>query len=78
MLFAVCAAVVFLLRGLERAGLVGGVFLAGYAVARMAAELFRQPDAHLGFLIGGATMGQLLSVPVLVCGLWLVLRARPR
>ena len=77
-LFAVCAAVVFLLRGLERTGLVGGVFLAGYAVARMMAELFRQPDAHLGFLIGGATMGQLLSLPVLVCGLWLVLRTRPR
>ena len=77
-LFAVCAALVFFARGLERRGLVGGVFLAGYAVARIAAELFRQPDAHLGFLLGGATMGQLLSLPVLLAGLWLILRARPR
>ena len=77
-LFAACAAVVFFMRGLERAGLVGGVFLAGYAIARILAELFRQPDAHLGFLFGGATMGQLLSIPVLIAGLWLIRRARPR
>lgn len=77
-LFAVCAALVFFARGLERAGLVGGVFLAGYALARGIAELFRQPDAHLGFLFGGATMGQLLSIPVLLAGLWLIRRARPR
>ena len=77
-LFAVCAALVFFMRGLERRGLVVGVFFAGYALARGVAELFRQPDAHLGFLVGGATMGQLLSVPVLIAGLWLIWRARPR
>ena len=77
-LFAVCAALVFFMRGLEKRGLVGGVFLAGYALARFVAELFRQPDAHLGFLAGGATMGQLLSVPVLIAGLWLIWQARPR
>ena len=36
------------------------------------AELFREPDAHLGFLIGGATMGQLLSVPMILFGLGLI------
>ena len=77
-LFAVCAALVFFMRGLERRGLVVGVFFAGYALARGVAELFRQPDAHLGFLVGGATMGQLLSGPVLIAGLWLIWRARPR
>ncbi len=77
-LFAVCAALVFFMRGLEKRGLVGGVFLTGYALARGVAELFRQPDAHLGFLAGGATMGQLLSVPVLIAGLWLIWQARPR
>ena len=77
-LFAVCAVVVFAMRGLERTGLVGGVFLAGYAIARGVAELFRQPDAHLGFLAGGATMGQLLSIPVLIAGIWLIRRARAR
>ena len=61
----------------HRAGFLTGVFLAGYAVARTIAELFRQPDTHLGFLLGGTTMGQWLSVPMLVLGLYLILR-RPR
>ena len=44
-----------------RRGFVAGAFLAGYGVARGIGELFRQPDAYLGFLFAGATMGQLLS-----------------
>jgi phosphatidylglycerol:prolipoprotein diacylglycerol transferase len=63
--------------GLRRyPGLVSGLFLAGYAVARMSGELFRQPDAQLGFLIFGTTMGQLLSIPLLVGGIALILWAR--
>jgi phosphatidylglycerol---prolipoprotein diacylglyceryl transferase len=61
-----------------RPGLLCGVFLAGYAVARLIGEVFRQPDAHLGFLVAGATMGQLLSLPMLAAGAWLILRARSR
>ena len=57
-------------------GLLGGAFLAGYAVARSIGELFRQPDAHLGFLVAGTTMGQLLSLPMLLLGLFLIIRAR--
>jgi phosphatidylglycerol:prolipoprotein diacylglycerol transferase len=60
----------------ERTGFLVGAFLAGYAVARAVGEVFRQPDAHLGFLFAGATMGQLLSVPMLVAGLWLMARTR--
>ena len=60
----------------KRRGLLSGVFLTGYAIARIIAELFREPDAHIGFLAGGATMGQLLSVPMLIAGLWLMARAR--
>src|SRR5690606_34080377 len=55
-----------------RPGLLGGLFLAGSGVARIVAELFREPDAHLGFLVGGVTMGQILSLPVLVLGLFLI------
>lgn len=61
----------------ERRGFVTGAFLAGYGVARSIGELFRQPDAFLGFLFAGATMGQLLSVPMILVGAWLMLRARP-
>jgi phosphatidylglycerol:prolipoprotein diacylglycerol transferase len=60
-----------------RPGFVAGAFLAGYGVARSIGELFRQPDANLGFLFAGATMGQLLSVPMILAGAWLMLRARP-
>src|SRR5438067_4804463 len=52
----------------QRPGIVTGIFLIGYAVARMSGELFRQPDAQLGFLAFGTTMGQLLSIPVLIAG----------
>ena len=61
----------------QRPGTLTGVFLMGYAVARIIVEFFRQPDAQLGFLFWGVTMGQLLSLPLLLVGLWLVLRARP-
>lgn len=58
-----------------RYGLLTGLFLCGYAVFRSTAELFREPDAHIGFLAGGVTMGQLLSLPLLLAGLFLIARA---
>ncbi len=64
------------LRALERKGALTGAFLIGYALARMLAEQFREPDAYLGFLRGGATMGQVLSLPLLLGGLGLVIWAR--
>ncbi len=62
------------LRG--RFGFLTGVFLAGYAIARICGEFFREPDAFLGFLAFGTTMGQILSIPMLIAGIWLILRAR--
>ncbi len=59
-----------------RTGLTAGAFLVGYAIARTVGEFFRQPDAFLGFLYAGATMGQLLSLPMLAFGLVLIWRAR--
>lgn len=58
-----------------KGGLFMGVFVAGYGVARSIVELFRQPDSHIGYLTGGSTMGQWLSVPMIVIGLLLVLMA---
>jgi phosphatidylglycerol:prolipoprotein diacylglycerol transferase len=68
----------FLVRrgALERIGALTGVFLMGYALARMLAEVFREPDEHLGFLLGEVTMGQVLSLPMLLIGLGLVIWAR--
>ena len=44
-------------------------FFLGYGLCRFLVEFVRQPDAHLGFLWGGATMGQLLSLPMIAFGL---------
>ena len=60
-----------------RFGMLTGVFLIGYGLARSIGELFRQPDAFLGFLFAGATMGQLLSLPMILAGIWLIRRASP-
>jgi phosphatidylglycerol:prolipoprotein diacylglycerol transferase len=49
-------------------GLLTGIFLMGYGVARIIGEFFRQPDPFLGFLWEGATMGQLLSIPMILAG----------
>jgi phosphatidylglycerol:prolipoprotein diacylglycerol transferase len=61
-----------------RFGFLTGVFLVGYAIARSIGELFRQPDAFIGYLPGGVTMGQVLSLPMLLAGLWLIARAMRR
>ncbi len=66
-------------KGLRnRPGFLIGAFVAGYGLARIVGELFREPDAFLGFLIGGTTMGQWLSLPMLLVGLVLMVRAKPR
>jgi phosphatidylglycerol:prolipoprotein diacylglycerol transferase len=61
---------------LARPGELSGWFGIGYGVARCIGEIFREPDAHLGFILGPITMGQLLSVPLILAGAFLVRRAR--
>ena len=56
-------------------GMATGIFLIGYAISRMLVELVRQPDAQLGLLAGGSTMGQQLSIPMVLFGAYLVWRA---
>jgi phosphatidylglycerol:prolipoprotein diacylglycerol transferase len=60
---------------LKRPGLIIGSFAVIYAIARTISECFREPDAQLGFLWGGATMGQLLSLPLLLAGICFVVYA---
>jgi phosphatidylglycerol:prolipoprotein diacylglycerol transferase len=69
--------------GFRRPGLLGGTFVLGYALARIAAEFFREPDAQLGFLFGssvqalggGITMGMLLSIPMALVGAGVIVLA---
>ncbi|HEY6336191.1 MAG TPA: prolipoprotein diacylglyceryl transferase [Alphaproteobacteria bacterium] len=72
--------VLFFLRraGLRnRPGFIAGAFLIGYGLARITVEFFREPDSFLGFLVFGMTMGQILSIPVILYGAWLISRAKP-
>jgi phosphatidylglycerol:prolipoprotein diacylglycerol transferase len=63
----------------NRPGTLGGVFLVGYGLSRIVVEYFREPDPQLGFLLGGnVTMGQILSVPMVLAGLALIVIARRR
>lgn len=61
------------------AGAVTGLFGVGYGVFRIIAEFFRQPDAHLGYLaFGWLTMGQLLSLPLVIAGIMIMVWAYRR
>jgi phosphatidylglycerol:prolipoprotein diacylglycerol transferase len=74
-LFVVLAALIFGGRALSRPGLVTGAFFAGYGVARFLVEYVREPDAFLGELFGFITMGQILSLPLVLLGAWMIHRA---
>ena len=74
---------------LRSPGRVTGLFLAGYGLARFLVEFVRQPDAQfvsqgnplgLAWHVGGygLTMGQLLSLPMILAGAWFIARARRR
>jgi phosphatidylglycerol:prolipoprotein diacylglycerol transferase len=59
------------------AGFVAGLFLIGYGSFRFTTEFFRSPDAHIGFIaFEWLTMGQLLSLPMVIAGILLLLWSR--
>jgi phosphatidylglycerol---prolipoprotein diacylglyceryl transferase len=59
-------------------GLLLGVFLVGYGCSRFIVEFFREPDAQLGILPWGISMGQTLSAPMIIVGLWFITTAKNR
>jgi phosphatidylglycerol:prolipoprotein diacylglycerol transferase len=65
-------------RAREMPGMLGGLFAGLYGLFRFIAEYFREPDVQLGTLATGLTMGQTLSLPMIVIGLWLVAQSRRR
>ena len=58
-------------------GTLSGLFLIGYASARIFVEFFRVPDEHLNYLLfDWVTMGQILSLPMFLLGLYLIIKAK--
>ena len=58
-------------------GRLTGVLLAGYGLTRSLIEFVREPDAQLGFILGNFSMGQILSFPMIIFGLYLIMRKSP-
>jgi len=86
LLGAVLLVLAFRRGAFKRPGLLTGLFLAGYGVGRFIVEFVRQPDAQfisagnpLGLALHlngfGLTMGQLLSIPMILVGIWLINRS---
>lgn len=77
-LFIVLRILTHSLLKLKTPRFVGGAFACGYGIARIFVEFFREPDAQLGYLLGGwLTMGMVLSMPMVLFGIWCMTSAKP-
>ncbi|WAC49090.1 prolipoprotein diacylglyceryl transferase [Asticcacaulis sp. SL142] len=75
-LFAVAFVLAYIYKQLKRPGLIMGVFVAGYGIFRTIVEMFREPDEQmLPFFKNVITMGQSLSLIMVIIGGWLIWRA---
>ncbi len=65
-------------QALAHPGRASGIFALGYGLSRIFVEYFREPDKQLGYLLGTniVTMGMVLSLPLVLVGIWLLLRSR--
>lgn len=75
-LFFILFLLVWVGKKLKAPGFIAGTFVLGYGLSRIIVEFFREPDAQLGYLFGGwLTMGMILSLPMVLIGLWAMWRA---
>ena len=78
LLFAILSFLFWRTRARYRPGMLLGVFLIGYGLIRFSLEFFREPDVQLGILPWGLSMGQTLSAPMVLAGVYFVLTADRR
>ncbi len=64
--------VLLLAQRSKKPGIVSAVFLIGYAIIRILVEFIRLPDPQIGYILSYFTLGQLLSLPMLIFGIWLI------
>jgi phosphatidylglycerol---prolipoprotein diacylglyceryl transferase len=76
LLFAVVRLATHRYDVLQHPGRAAGIFAVGYGLSRIFVEYFREPDIHLGYYAGFLTMGMLLSLPLVIAGIWMLLRSR--
>ena len=63
-------------HALARPGRAAGIFALGYGLVRIFVEFFREPDRQIGLMAGMISRGMLLSVPLVLVGVWLLWRSR--
>ncbi len=63
-------------KSIKIRGFNTAIFLVLYSVFRIIIEMFREPDGHIGFIFNNLTMGQILSLPMLILGVYLIMRVR--
>ncbi|GHA17209.1 prolipoprotein diacylglyceryl transferase [Devosia pacifica] len=79
LLFVIIRIATHVFHGLRRPGLVTGIFGIGYGLSRIAVEFVRLPDAQIGYIYGGwLTMGQVLSLPMVLIGIGFVVYSSRR
>ena len=78
LLFAILAFLFWRTDARYKPGLLTGVFVLGYGLSRFFVEFYRQPDPGLENLAWGLTMGQTLTLPMILAGLYLIATAKGR
>ena len=74
-LFVIALIATYKFDAIQKPGRLSGLFLLFYAIFRLFIELFRKPDTQIGYIAGYFTMGQLLSIPMLILGIYLLIRS---
>lgn len=59
-------------RKITARAVISGLFLSGYGILRIFAEFFREPDLHLGYYFSSISMGQILSIPMVIVGITVI------
>ena len=77
-LYLIILTLIIFTKARRSPGLLMGVFLFGYGLSRIFIELFREPDNHIGFMIGSTTIGQWLSIPLVLAGIYFISCAKPK
>jgi phosphatidylglycerol---prolipoprotein diacylglyceryl transferase len=76
LLFIVVRMATHRFAALQYPGCAAGIFALGYGLSRIFVEYLREPDAQLGYFAGVITMGMILSAPLVLIGIWLLMRSR--
>ncbi|WP_375318637.1 prolipoprotein diacylglyceryl transferase [Candidatus Tisiphia endosymbiont of Oplodontha viridula] len=77
-LFLILSYTTFKYKTIKIHGLNLAISLIFYSVFRIIIEMFREPDIHIGFIFNNLTMGQILSLPMLIVGIYLIIRIKCR